>query len=113
MTIDDLTIGEAKELSALFGNATTTPRVLFKYTGEFRIVVLQFGWVFVGALHTLPSGEIELRGARNVRRWGTSKGIGELKNGPLSDTTFEPSEDIIFNPAALVFTIETEAKQWL
>ena len=55
---------------------------------EVRIVILQRGWVMVGRWHR-DGDDITLTDASVIRRWGTSKGLGELVNGPLSGTTLD------------------------
>ena len=54
--------------------------------GEKRIVVADRGWVFVGSCEDNADGTVTITGAKNIRRWGTTKGLGELVNGPLGDT---------------------------
>jgi hypothetical protein len=52
------------------------------------IVILQRGWVIVGRLSQAGS-RVKLTGASVIRRWGTTKGLPELANGPLSDTILD------------------------
>ena len=54
--------------------------------GEKRIIVADRGWVFVGDCTDNDNGSVTIRNAKNIRRWGTSTGLGELSNGPLSKT---------------------------
>lgn len=77
---------------------TTVNGPLLNYTGEVPmfdgtertlIVAANEGWVFVGKCRFEPDGSVVLMGAKNIRRWGTSKGLGELVNGPLSDTVYD------------------------
>jgi len=54
------------------------------------ICVLDSGFVYVG-LPSLEEGHIKIERAYNIRRWGTSKGIGELAlHGPTRDTILDP-----------------------
>ena len=53
-----------------------------------NIVVLDRGFVYVGDVKE-ETDRIIISNAKNIRRWGTSKGLGELRNGPLSDTTLD------------------------
>lgn len=51
-----------------------------------QIVVLDRGWVYVGDVITV--GEmVTIKNARNIRRWGTTRGLGELANGPVAGKT--------------------------
>lgn len=52
---------------------------------DSQIVVAQRGWVYVG-LVSVEGDELVVRNAKNIRRWGTTKGLGELRHGPLSGT---------------------------
>ena len=53
-----------------------------------RIFVLPSGWVIVGKMENglLNNGNI-------IRVWGTTQGIGELKDGPLEKTELDPLPD--------------------
>ena len=56
----------------------------------FKIVVLQRGWVVVGKYS--KDGEYGvLENAAVIRRWGTSKGLPEIVDGPLKDTVLDKS----------------------
>lgn len=54
--------------------------------GEKRIIVADKGWVFVGDCIDNDDGSVTINNAKNIRRWGTAKGLGELSNGPTSKT---------------------------
>ena len=55
---------------------------------EQQIVVLDRGFVYVGNV-TIRDGWVNIQNARNIRVWGTTKGLGELRNGPLKDTILD------------------------
>ena len=55
---------------------------------EQQIVVLDRGFVYVGNV-TIRDGWVNIQNARNIRVWGTTKGLGELRNGPLKDTKLD------------------------
>jgi hypothetical protein len=54
--------------------------------GDVRIIVADRGWVFVGACTDNEDGSVTIKNAKNIRRWGTTKGLGELATGPTKDT---------------------------
>ena len=54
--------------------------------GEKRIVVGDRGWVFVGDCRDHDDCTVTIENAWNIRRWGTISGLGQLVNGPLSET---------------------------
>lgn len=57
-----------------------------KEIGDKRIIVADRGWVFVGDCVDEENGSVTIYNAVNIRRWGTTKGLGELVNGPLPQT---------------------------
>jgi len=64
--------------------ADTTPT-------ERQIVVADRGFVFVGDATTDEAGNITLGNASVIRRWGTTKGLGQLAiEGKTSSTTLDP-----------------------
>lgn len=54
--------------------------------GDKRIIVADRGWVFVGDCEDMPDGSVTIRNAKNIRKWGTTKGLGQLCDGPTSET---------------------------
>jgi hypothetical protein len=53
-----------------------------------NIVVLDRGFVYVGDV--CDEGDyVIIRNARNIRVWGTTAGLGELRNGPLANTKLD------------------------
>lgn len=54
-----------------------------------RIVVADRGWVFVGDCEDHSDGTVTIHNAHNIRIWGTTKGLGELVDGPTKDTKYD------------------------
>jgi hypothetical protein len=77
-----------------------------------KIVVLQRGWVVVGEFKETDK-EVTVSKASVVRRWGTSRGLGELVSGPTSSTVLDPVGTIRAHPLALVMTIDVDEKKWV
>jgi len=82
-----------------------------KQAADYRIVVLQRGWVAVGR-YAKTGSACRLEGASVIRRWGTSKGLGELRSGPLANTVLDPAGIIEFHELGEVLTIRVEAERW-
>jgi hypothetical protein len=80
---------------------------------DIRIAILQRGWVMIGRF--IRDGEhCFLTGASVIRRWGTTKGLGELaKNGPLAQTQLDPCGEVEFHELTAVALIRCEEKPWL
>lgn len=76
------------------------------------IAILQRGWIFVGRM-TKTGSECTLTDAFNIRRWGTSKGLGELaKEGPLSETKLDKVGTVTFHELTTVALIECDQDVW-
>lgn len=76
---------------------------------DYRILVLQRGWVVVGK-YSLEGDECILTDASVIRRWGTTKGLGELINGPLNSTVLDPCGTVRAHKLAVIMQIE--CPQW-
>lgn len=59
-----------------------------------NIVVLDRGFVYVGDVSEL-SDRIIINNALNIRRWGTTQGLGELRDGPLKETTVDKVGSVV------------------
>jgi len=70
-----------------------------------QIVVVDNGFVHVGDC-SIQDGFLRINRARNIRVWGTSKGLGELRNGPTEKTVFDEAGTILIPTARIVFFLE-------
>ena len=60
---------------------------------DIRIVILSYGWVLMGE-YAFADGFITLTNASIIRRWGTTKGLGQIAlHGTTPDTILEPVGD--------------------
>lgn len=111
MMIDELTIGEAKQLARMFG-AQQEEDCRLAQDGEMVIVVLQRGWVVVGDYS--QNGSVgRLEDAKVIRVWGTSDGLGELaSDGPLSNTILDPCPPVKFHIREVVMVMEVNEYAW-
>ena len=76
-----------------------------------QIVIAQRGWVFVGDVER-SGDDVTITNAQCIRRWGTSKGLGQLVNGPLNDTILDPMGTVRLHALAVVATVDVEAGKW-
>lgn len=77
-----------------------------------KIVVLQRGWVVVGKFSQVDQ-TCYIDNGFVIRRWGTSKGLGEIaKLGPLDKTVLDSSPRIEFNIYTVVMSIICENEKW-
>jgi hypothetical protein len=56
---------------------------------EVRIIVADKGWVFVGNCQDHEDGSVTITNAKNIRNWGTTKGLGQLSTGPTPSTKYD------------------------
>ena len=76
------------------------------------IVVLQAGWVFIGVLHPAKDGKHAfLTEASNIRKWGTTAGLGQIAlTGPTENTVLDPCGIVVLDaPQNVLFTIPCSA----
>lgn len=78
----------------------------------FGIVVADRGFVYVGDV--VVSGDwCVITNTRNIRKWGTTKGLGELaQNGPLPGTVLDLVGTVRVPSRAVMHLIDTEASKW-
>ena len=105
---------------------------------DVRIVIAPFGWVFVGKYsleyrqhlvvrtpESMPTEKLNdvakaalanvgysptvvLKDASVIRRWGTTKGLGQLINGPLKETVLDPCGTVEIHEQTVVAAIKCE-----
>ena len=84
----------------------------FNIGSEIKIVILQRGWVFVGKFNQVGT-RCTLTNAKNIRTWGTTKGLGEIaEGGPTSLTKLDDINDVTFHELTVIATIDCDAKAW-
>lgn len=110
MNIDELTLGQCKELQAVFGS--TTPKTRTPEDLGVRIAVLQRGWVYIGRA-TRCGDYVTLKNAACIRYWGTTRGLGELaEEGPTDKTKLDSSPDVHYHVLTEVMSIECVETAW-
>ncbi len=78
----------------------------------FAIVIADRGFVYVGDVEVAGDWCV-VCGAHNIRKWGTTKGLGELAlNGPLTDTVMDRVGVVRIPMRAVISIIDTEAGKW-
>jgi hypothetical protein len=82
-----------------------------KPESKVQIIVAPRGWVFVGYTHETEK-HLVIERANVIRVWGTTKGIGELINGPLKDTKLDPCGITRIPLGAVLAQIDAEEKVW-
>ena len=71
-----------------------------------QIVVMDRGFVYAGKV-TIENDFVTITEAKNIRRWGTTEGLGELAaKGPLADTKLDPAGTVKAPMRAVIHLIE-------
>ena len=79
---------------------------------DLKIVILDRGFVLVGNA-TVEGDWVTTTNASVVRRWGTTKGLGELAmNGPLPETKLDPIGVVRSPLRALIGLVDCEDAKW-
>ena len=79
--------------------------------GDIKIAVLDRGFVYVGRV-TIEADFLRLERAQNIRVWGTTKGLGELVNGPTNSTKLDNVGSVVVPMRAVISIIDVEQKAW-
>jgi hypothetical protein len=70
--------------------------------GPVRIIIADRGWVFVGNCEDHENGSVTITNCRNIRKWGTTAGLGELIDGPKSGTVADSYGTVKCMPIATI-----------
>lgn len=79
---------------------------------NLKIVILDRGHVLVGNV-TVDGDWIETTNASVIRRWGTTRGLGEIATGgPTKETKLDPIGTVRSPIRALIGLVDCEADKW-
>ena len=92
-------------------NGTTYVRKDSATHGPIKIAVLDRGFVYVGSVEE-HDDHILLTNASNIRKWGTTKGLGELVSGPTSDTVLDKVGTVKVPMRAVISLIDVDQVAW-
>ena len=83
---------------------------------DMAIVVLTNRFVYVGEVELFDKKElgtwVRLTAARNIRVWGTDKGLGQLAGGPTTKTVLDVAGTVWAPLLAVIHIIECDAAKW-
>ena len=78
-----------------------------------KIVVINNGFVLVCRGYSQSPEGVTLTKARCIRVWGTTEGLGQLVNGPTSDTVLDAMIPVVSVPLhQIVFTFDVVESAW-
>ena len=81
-------------------------------SGDTKIVVLDRGFIYVGRVDLSDENFCVITQAKNIRQWGTTKGLGELVNGPLSGTKLDQVGTVRAPMRAVISMIDVVTTKW-
>jgi len=75
--IDDLTLGQLKEIAAMVGSsaAPATPATPHPALGKYAVVRCSQAGVHAGLVHSVNSDHVELDLSRRLWRWAAKEGV--------------------------------------
>ena len=75
-----------------------------------QIVVLDRGYVYQGDV-TVAGDTVTIENAKNIRRWGTTKGLGQLAaNGPTVNTVLDEAGTVTAPSRAVIHFLACKSK---
>lgn len=77
----------------------------------YQIAVLDRGFVYIGYVKW-NDDVLTITNAKCIRRWGTTKGLGELVNGPRPETILDTVGTIHVPEHALIHLIDVVESAW-
>ena len=92
ISIDELTLGQIKQLQTVLGGASKPAPVV---QNKRAVVVVDRGWIFAGDMSITSDGYLRLERAIHVFRWesiGFAKVITDWKGGKVDLRPCEPVE---------------------
>lgn len=79
---------------------------------NLKIVVVDRSWNFIGNIE-LTENSIIITNAKVIRKWGTTKGLGQLAiSGPTTNTILDDVGTVTIPLSALIFTIDVDSSKW-
>ena len=101
---------QALLVKAAFGGELDSDQAAVSQDCGHQIVICQRGFVFAGDV-CLEGEGVVITNAVNIRRWGTTKGLGELAaSGVTSDTKADASGTVRVHQLAVVARIDCKVK---
>ena len=79
--------------------------------GNLKIVVLERGFVYIGFVEIIGDF-VHIQKAKNIRVWGTTKGLGELVNGPTKSTKLDDVGLVVAPMRAVISLIDADESAW-
>ena len=109
MKLDDLTIGEAKQLAAMFGGAQTQGLVS-PSLGKYVIVRTYSAGVHCGVLQAKQGDQVILSDTRRIWKWAGAKTLSEIAVNGLDVSGSKVSQAVDTNELTAIEVIPCSEK---
>ena len=78
-----------------------------------QIAALTNRFVYIGDVQPLEDGVVVILQPWNIRRWGTTRGLGQLAlDGPTKDTILDRVGTVRVPYHSLILLLDCEIKPW-
>lgn len=77
-----------------------------------RIIVLDRGFVYIGNVAIIDGDWLLIENAWNIRHWGTTRGLGELVDGPTRNTVLDAVGTVRAPLRAVIHLIDVREDAW-
>ena len=78
----------------------------------WQIIIADRGWVYVGKV-SRDGDQVVIADCYNVRRWGTTNGLGELAlNGPTGESHLDHYGTVRLHVLASLGSVECDGAKW-
>lgn len=78
----------------------------------WNIIVVDAGFVFCGDCDGTDKNTLLVQHVKQLRKWGTEHGLGQLVEGPTPNTVMDAIPVILVPRSRIVFTIPVNAAKW-
>lgn len=87
MNIDEMTIGEAKELAALFGKTEVTKTSKHPFIGKHCVVRTYSAGVHLGTIKSVDGAQVILEDVRRLWKWEGAFTLNEVSQNGVAKTS--------------------------
>lgn len=78
----------------------------------WQIIVVDSGFVFCGDCDPNHGDQLVVQHVKQLRKWGTERGLGQLVDGPTKNTVMDAIPVIVVPRSRIIFTIPVNAAKW-
>jgi len=110
VNIDELTLGEAKELAAMFGNNSAPKLAKHPFIGKHCVVRTYSAGVHLGTVKSVDGSQVILEAARRLWKWEGAFTLHEVSQAGVSKTSRIAAEVPTISLSDMIELIPTSEK---